>query len=52
MCAGKDRDAFFRGTGARYAELLRLYYFNSIVMSIIDPMHNILLGMVFPHDRV
>jgi hypothetical protein len=44
MCVGKERDALFKRTGSRYAEVLRLPYFDSIVMSIIDPMHNILLG--------
>jgi hypothetical protein len=44
MCVGKEREALFKRTGSRYAEVLRLDYFDSIVMSIIDPMHNILLG--------
>ncbi len=39
-----DRDAFCRNHGVRNSELLRLPYFNPIQMTIIDPMHNILLG--------
>lgn len=30
--------------GARYTELLRLPYFDTIRFSVVDPMHNILLG--------
>ena len=32
--------------GVRYSELIRLPYFDIIRMSITDPMHNILLGLV------
>ena len=41
---GKERDVFFRMHGVRYSELNRLPYFDPIRMTIIDPMHNILLG--------
>lgn len=41
---GSDRDTFFKVHATRYTEFLRLRYFNPIRMTIIDPMHNILLG--------
>ena len=40
----EERDVFCRTHGVRSSELLRLPYYNPITMSIIDPMHNILLG--------
>ncbi|KAL5521122.1 hypothetical protein ACEPAG_9044 [Sanghuangporus baumii] len=40
-----DREVLFRRTGVRYAESTRLPYFDPIVMGVIDPMHNILLGI-------
>ncbi|KAL5535628.1 hypothetical protein ACEPAF_3722 [Sanghuangporus sanghuang] len=40
-----EREALFKRTGVRYAESLRLPYFHAITMGIIDPMHNILLGI-------
>ena len=39
------RSRFYRQSGVRYFELLRLLYFNPVRMTIIDPMHNILLGI-------
>ena len=30
--------------GVRYTELLRLPYFDTVPFSVVDPMHNILLG--------
>lgn len=33
-----------REFGVRYSELLRLPYFDTVRFSVIDPMHNILLG--------
>ena len=39
-----ERDDFCSRHGVRYSELLRLPYFNPIRMSVIDPMHSILLG--------
>lgn len=40
----KARESFFQEHAVRYAELCRLSYFDPVRMSIIDPMHNILLG--------
>ena len=42
--SARDRETFFRLHGIRYSELTRLPYFDAISMTIIDPMHNILLG--------
>lgn len=44
-----ERDRIFRETQTRWFELYRLPYFDPIRMSIIDPMHNILLGIVKTH---
>ena len=41
----KTRQMFFDEHSARYFELSRLPYFNPVRMTVIDPMHNILLGM-------
>ena len=39
-----DREEFFKNHGARYFELSRLPYFDPVRMTVVDPMHNILLG--------
>ncbi len=40
----KAKDAFFKAHSLRYFELTRLPYFDPVKMTVIDPMHNILLG--------
>ena len=35
--------------GVRYSELFRLEYFDPIRMHVIDPMHNLLLGLSLIH---
>jgi hypothetical protein len=40
----KDRDAHFKKHGARWFEFGHLLYFNPIRMTIINPMHNLLMG--------
>lgn len=40
-----ERDKFCATHGVRQLQLNRLPYWNPIHMTIIDPMHNILLGM-------
>lgn len=40
----QQRDAFFAEHATRYFELSRLPYFDAVKMTIVDPMHNILLG--------
>lgn len=42
-----ERKAFFDKYSTRFSEFCRLSYFNPITMTIIDPMHNILLGSSF-----
>ena len=44
---GRERDEFFKTYGVHYTELNRLPYFDAIRMTVVDPMHNILLG-TFP----
>ena len=44
---GRERDELFKTYGVRYTELNRLPYFDAIRMTVVDPMHNILLG-TFP----
>lgn len=39
-----QRGGLFKMNGARYYTLSRLPYFDAVNMSILDPMHNILLG--------
>ena len=40
----EERDEYFHEHAARWFELSRLAYFDPVRMSILDPMHNILLG--------
>ncbi|KZV81223.1 hypothetical protein EXIGLDRAFT_575436, partial [Exidia glandulosa HHB12029] len=40
------RDAYFKKHGVRWFELARLPYFDPVRMSVIDPMHCLLLGIV------
>jgi hypothetical protein len=39
------RDTFVRDFASRWFELARLPYFDVCRMIVIDPMHNLLLGM-------
>lgn len=39
-----ERDTFFEREGVRWSELARLTYFDIVRQSIVDPMHNLLLG--------
>lgn len=41
----KEREVFFKKFGVRWSEFVRLPYFDMIRMRVIDPMHNLLLGM-------
>ena len=34
-----------RVAGVKYSELLRIPYFNIVHLHVIDPMHNIFLGL-------
>ncbi|EJF56722.1 hypothetical protein DICSQDRAFT_70886 [Dichomitus squalens LYAD-421 SS1] len=40
----KDRDEYFKQHGSRWSELMRLPYYDCVAMTVIDPMHNLLLG--------
>ncbi|EKM61709.1 uncharacterized protein PHACADRAFT_82310 [Phanerochaete carnosa HHB-10118-sp] len=42
----EERDAFCQANGVRGSELNRLPYWNPVRMAIIDPMHNLLLGIM------
>ncbi|KAF7363429.1 hypothetical protein MSAN_00998700 [Mycena sanguinolenta] len=49
-CTTKSaRDAFVRKHATRWSELYRLPYFNLCEMIVIDPMHNLFLGVVKTH---
>ena len=39
-----QREYLFKENGTRYYALSRLKYFDAVRMSVLDPMHNILLG--------
>ena len=41
------RDKVFAQTGVRYAKCIRLSYFDSVLMGVLDLMHNILLDRFF-----
>ncbi|OJT14070.1 hypothetical protein TRAPUB_9382, partial [Trametes pubescens] len=43
---GKERSEHFKEHGSRWAEIMRLPYYDCIRMTVIDPMHNLLLGVV------
>ncbi|KAF8523420.1 hypothetical protein JB92DRAFT_2705186, partial [Gautieria morchelliformis] len=42
-------DKFFKATGMRWSEFVRLPYFDAVRMTIIDPMHNLLIGVIKNH---
>ncbi|KAF7372684.1 hypothetical protein MVEN_00131700 [Mycena venus] len=49
-CTTKSaRDAFVKQYATRWCELHRLPYFNICEMIVIDPMHNLFLGVVKTH---
>ncbi|KAJ7170889.1 hypothetical protein C8R43DRAFT_1120617 [Mycena crocata] len=49
-CTSKSaRDAFVKKYATRWSELHRLPYFNLCEMIVIDPMHNLFLGVVKTH---
>lgn len=39
-----ERHTIEKDHGVRFTELLRLDYFETVRFSVVDPMHNILLG--------
>ncbi|KAI0790156.1 hypothetical protein BC629DRAFT_1593292 [Irpex lacteus] len=46
LSSDRERQEFVKKHSARYYELSRLPYFDPIRMTVVDPMHNILLGIV------
>ncbi|EMD34886.1 hypothetical protein CERSUDRAFT_75776 [Gelatoporia subvermispora B] len=46
LSTSSERDEFFQAHAARYYAMSRLPYFDAVRMSVIDPMHNILLGVI------
>ena len=46
-----DKQEFFKRHGVGYTELVRLPYFDVVRMTVVDPMHNILLGVLEAHCR-
>lgn len=44
--APDDRPAHFSEHGVRWSEFMRLPYFDTVDMTLIDPMHNLLLGII------
>jgi hypothetical protein len=43
---GKDREEFFSRFGVRYTVFAELEYFDIVKWTVVDPMHNLLLGAV------
>lgn len=41
----QEREEFFKKYGVRWYSFARLPYFDAVRMTIIDPMHDLLLGM-------
>ncbi|KAJ3558229.1 hypothetical protein NM688_g1044 [Phlebia brevispora] len=47
-----EQDRLLRQNGVRWSELLRLPYWDPTRFVVIDPMHNLLLGLIQFHCRV
>lgn len=41
-----ERDEFVKNYATRWTEFARLPYFDLVRMIVIDPMHNLILGML------
>ncbi|KAJ7615963.1 hypothetical protein FB45DRAFT_935019 [Roridomyces roridus] len=41
----EEKELFFSEHGVRWTEFARLYYFDLVRCTVIDPMHNLLLGV-------
>lgn len=44
LLEGKERIEHFKEHGSCWAEIMHLPYYDCIRMTVIDPMHNLLLG--------
>lgn len=40
----EEREDFFSEHGVKWTELVRLWYFDIVKFTVVDPMHNLLLG--------
>ncbi|KAI1783145.1 hypothetical protein LXA43DRAFT_977257 [Ganoderma leucocontextum] len=49
LFGNRARDLFVKEHATRYTELSRLPYFNIVEQVVIDPMHNLFLGLVKTH---
>ncbi|KAJ2929408.1 hypothetical protein H1R20_g7676, partial [Candolleomyces eurysporus] len=49
LTSAKAREDFTKSNAARWSEFARLPYFDMVRSIIIDPMHNLLLGLVKTH---
>lgn len=47
----KEREDILTRTGIRWSELLRLPYWNPILFTVVDSMHNLYLGLYQAHCR-
>lgn len=45
----RERENIFKASGVRWSELLRLPYFDISRCVVIDPMHNLFLGLIKEH---
>lgn len=50
LTTDEEREVFFAKHGVRWTEFSRLLYFDIVKWTVIDPMHNLLLGMVLLVD--
>ncbi|KAI0323474.1 hypothetical protein GY45DRAFT_1264508 [Cubamyces sp. BRFM 1775] len=46
-----EREQLFETTGVRWSELLRLEYWNPLLYTVVDTMHNLYLGLLQRHIR-
>ncbi|KAL1944059.1 hypothetical protein VTO73DRAFT_3877 [Trametes versicolor] len=46
-----EREQLYTQTGVRYSELLRLPYWNPLLYTVVDTMHNLYLGVLQRHIR-
>jgi hypothetical protein len=46
LTSDNDRKRYFEDNGVRWTEFARLTYFDIVRCSVIDPMHNLLQGVV------
>ena len=47
----QERDQIFKSHGVRWSELFRLSYWDPVLFTVIDTMHNHYLGLLEDHCR-